>query len=596
MRSAETVLGVIRERGKRGLPLEDIYRQLFNRNLFLHAYGRLTRNKGAMTPGVTLETADGMSLAKIDAIIEALHFERYRWTPVRRTYIPKKNGKVRPLGIPTWSDKLLQEVIRLILEAYFEPQFSDRSYGFRAGRGCHHALWELQEQWDGIAWFIEGDIAQCFDSFDHTVLLAILRDTLHDGRFLRLIENLLRAGYLEDWKFNKTLSGTPQGGVVSPILANIYLDRLDKFVETVLLPAHNRGIERKNNRAYDRLIELASYYRRSGRPERAVSLKREAQQLPSRDPNDPEYRRLRYLRYADDFLLGFCGPRSEAEEIKQRLAEFLRDELKLELSDSKTLITSARSEAARFLGYEVVTLQDDTRRTKGKRSINGRLGLKVPADVIADKCKPYMQGDKPVHRSERLHESPFSMVEKFQTEYRGIVQYYQLAYNVSRLTRLRWVMETSLTKTLAAKLQISVKKVYEKYHATIGTPYGLYKGLQVVVERDAGRRPLVTHWGGVPLRRRKDAVLTDQPQTVWNTKTELLERLLADTCELCGSQEDIEVHHVRALKDLRRKGRAEMPKWAMWMAARHRKTLVVCRTCHMDIQHGRPRRHSGSHG
>ena len=342
MRSAETVLGVIRERGRKGLPLEDIYRQLFNRNLYLHAYGRLARNKGAMTPGATSETADGMSLAKIDAIIEALRFERYRWTPVRRTYIPKQNGKVRSLGIPTWSDKLLQEVIRLILEAYFEPQFSERSYGFRAGRGCHHALWELQETWLGTAWFIEGDIAQCFDSFDHEVLLAILRETLHDGRFLRLIENLLRAGYLEDWKFNATLSGTPQGGVVSPILANIYLDRLDKFVETVLLPAYNRGAKRRMNMAYNRLLHLAHFYRKTGRPERAAALKRQQQKLPSLDPNDPKYRRLRYIRYADDFLLGFCGPRSEAEEIKQRLAGFLRDELKLELSKTKTLVTSAR--------------------------------------------------------------------------------------------------------------------------------------------------------------------------------------------------------------------------------------------------------------
>jgi hypothetical protein len=213
----------------------------------------------------------------------------------------------------------------------------------------------------------------------------------------------------------------------------------------------------------------------------------------------------------------------------------------------------------------------------------------MPATVIADKSKSYMRRNKPVHRPERLHESPFSMVEKFQAEYRGVVQNYQLAFNVSRLNRLRWVMETSLTKTVAAKLRISVNKVYRKFRTTIETPFGPYVGLQVMVQRDGGRPPLVTHWGGVPLRRRKDAVLVDQLPKVWNTKTELLERLLADTCELCGSQEDVEVHHVRALKDLRRKGRAELPDWAKWMAARHRKTLVVCRTCHMAIQHGRPR-------
>jgi group II intron reverse transcriptase/maturase len=231
MRSAETVLGIIRERGRRGLPLEDVYRQLFNPDLYLRAYGRLARNAGALTPGSTAETADGMSRASIDAIIDALRHERYRWRPVRRVYIEKKRSKKkRPLGIPTWSDKLLQEVLRSILEAYYEPQFSPRSHGFRPSRGCHTALAEIRQNWTGTRWFIEGDIAQCFDRLDHQVLLAILHERIHDQRFLRLIENLLKAGYLEDWKFNRTLSGTPQGGVVSPILANIYLDRLDQLV------------------------------------------------------------------------------------------------------------------------------------------------------------------------------------------------------------------------------------------------------------------------------------------------------------------------------------------------------------------------------
>jgi group II intron reverse transcriptase/maturase len=242
MRNAETVLGIIRDRGNRGLPLEAVYRQLFNPELYLCAYGRIARNHGALTPGATAETADGMSLHKIQAIIDQLRNERYRWTPVRRTYIGKRNSvKKRPLGIPTWSDKLLQEVIRLMLEAYYEPQFSPRSHGFRRGHGCHTALRKIKRTWRGTAWFIEGDISQCFDSLDHQVLLAILREKIHDNRFLRLIENLLKAGYLEDWRYGRTLSGAPQGGIVSPILANIYLDRLDKFVETTLLPVHNRG-------------------------------------------------------------------------------------------------------------------------------------------------------------------------------------------------------------------------------------------------------------------------------------------------------------------------------------------------------------------
>ena len=229
MQNAETVLNVIRERGERGLPLENIYRLLYNRNLYLRAYGRISSNQGATTKGVTAETMDGMSLAKIDRIIEALRYERLRWTPVRRVNIPKPNGKTRALGIPTGPDKLLQEVIRMILEAYYEPQFSDRSHGFRPGRGCHTALSNVTTHWTGVRWFVEGDIKGCFDNIDHDVLLSVLEEKLHDNRFLRLLKYLLKAGYVEDWKYGRTLSGTPQGGIVSPILANVYLDRLDKF-------------------------------------------------------------------------------------------------------------------------------------------------------------------------------------------------------------------------------------------------------------------------------------------------------------------------------------------------------------------------------
>jgi retron-type reverse transcriptase len=216
MQNAETVLDVLRERGRKGLPCDELYRQMFNKSLYLLAYGRIYSNQGAMTPGACDETADGMSEAKIDQIIAAVRGERYRFAPVRRAYIPKKNGKLRPLGLPSWSDKLVGEVVRLLLEAYYEPQFSGHSHGFRKGRGCHTALREVQETWTGTVWFIEGDISDCFGSADHEILLGILAEKIHDNRFLRLIRNMLKAGYMEDWQYHDTLSGTPQGGVVTP--------------------------------------------------------------------------------------------------------------------------------------------------------------------------------------------------------------------------------------------------------------------------------------------------------------------------------------------------------------------------------------------
>src|SRR5438128_4679992 len=467
MRETHTILQLLRERGKKRLPLKRVYRLLYNPDLFLMAYGRIYRNQGAMTKGTTQETADGMALDKIHAIIDDLRYERYRWSPARRVHIPKKNGSKRPLGVQSWSDKLVQEVIRLLLDAYLEPQFSPHSHGFRPGRGCHTALREIYHNWVGSVWFIEGDISKCFDALSHELLLSILRETIKDERFIRLISGLLKAGYLEDWRWNQTYSGSPQGSIVSPILANLYLDKLDKFVETVLIPEYTKGTKRKANKAYEQLMHRATYLSKTGRQEEAQVVRKQAQKLPSQVPDDPDYRRLRFCRYADDFLLGFVGQKEEAEEIKQRLRIFLQEELKLDLSEAKTLITHAKTETARFLNYEVQTIQEDSQRDqRDRRSHNGNIGLRVPEEVIQTKCQRYKQHSRKVlHRTELINDSDFTIIELFQAEYRGLVEYYRLAYNLHRLTTLEGVMEQSLTKTLAAKHKLSVPKVYRTYQA-----------------------------------------------------------------------------------------------------------------------------------
>ncbi len=595
MQSAETYLELIRERGKKGLPLERVYRQLFNKDLFLMAYGKIYRNKGAMTHGVTDETPDGMSLEKIDAIIKVIRDERYQWLPARRTYIPKKNGKKRPLGMPVWSDKLVQEVIRLILEAYYEPQFSDHSHGFRPERGCHTALREIHHTWLGTAWFIEGDISQCFDRLDHELLLQILEEKIHDGRFLNLMRELFDAGYMEDWTFNRTLSGVPQGGIVSPILSNILLDKWDKFVETALIPKYTRGSTRGLNQEYDRLMSRSRYHRQRGNVEKAEALRKQAQTLPSHDANDPDYRRLKYVRYADDFLLGFSGPKSEAEEIKQALRDFLRDELKLELSEEKTLITHARSEAAKFLGYEVTVIRDDpkrfiTQKGRDRRSLNGKIGLRVPKEVIEAKCQSYMRNKHPIHRATLLQESDFTIFTTYQREFRGMVEYYRLAYNLGTFNKLKWVMEYSLLKTLANKFRMPLPKVVKKYRAEIVVDGKKYKGFQVSIPRK-DKKPLVATWGGVSLSWNSKATLEEQPTTVKRgNHSELVQRLLAGYCELCGDTKNVEVHHVRGMKDLHTYPGREKPEWVRRMIALKRKTMPLCRTCHEDVTHGRPLR------
>ena len=601
MQTTTTYLGLLRERGKRGLPLTRVYRQLFNKHLYLTAYGKIYQNAGATTKGINEETVDAISLEKIDTIIEALRTERYQWRPARRVYILKRNRKKRPLGLPVWSDKLLAEVIRLILNAYYDVQFSDHAHGFRERRGCHTALQEIYHTWGSATWIIEGDISDCFGSLPHERILSVLSEKIHDGRFLHLMKKLLEAGYLEDWKFNRTLSGVPQGSIVSPILSNILLDTLDRFVETVLIPQYTRGKKRKLNQEYVKLHKQMHKLLRNGQKEAALKVRKRLQKLPSIDPQGPDYRRLKYVRYADDFGLAFTGPKQEAEDIKRQVGVFLREELGLGLSEEKTLITHARSEAAHFLGYEVTTMQNNTKQSRTKagfkrRSINGKVGLRVPQAVVTEKRKRYQQRGKPIHRTELLNESDYTIIATYQLEYRGIVNYYRHAYNLHRLHSLKKAMEGSLTKTLAAKHKASVGSIYRTYRAQLEVDGKTYQGLQVTIARE-GKKPLVATWGGIPLKWDIKAPLNDQPQQIWHDRSELEQRLLAQVCEHCGAThmtDHIEVHHIRALKDLNKYEGQEKPSWVKIMAARHRKTLVLCRSCHLDLHAGRPLKHKRS--
>jgi len=590
MQNAETVLAVLHERGRKGLPCDELYRQLFNRELYLLAYGRIYANQGAMTPGASTETADGMSEAKIDRVIAAMRHERYRFAPARRVFIPKKNGKMRPLGLPSWSDKLVGEVVRLLLEAYYEPQFSDRSHGFRKKRGCHTALREIQRTWTGTVWFIEGDIADCFGSLDHDVMVRILAEKIHDNRFLRLIANMLKAGYLEDWQYHETLSGCPQGGVVSPILSNIYLDKLDKFVEQVLIPQHTQGRHRKTNPEYRRLNDRRQRARKRGDRPAARELLKQMRTVPCGDPMDPEYRRLRYCRYADDHLLGFTGPKAEAEEIKDQLAAFLRDELALELSAEKTLITHARTRAARFLGYEITVRHDDSKITGGRRMLNGTIALRVPLNVVRAKCAPYRRRGKPWLRPALINLSDYDIVRVYAAEYRGVINYYLLAGDAWRLHALRWNAETSMLKTLAAKHKSTVTKTAARYKATIETPHGLRTCFEARIRRD-GKKDLVARFGGIPLRRNENGFITDPvPVLVPTPRKELIHRLRTHRCELCEQGATVAVHQIAKLAQLGTPGPSQ-PAWAALMARKRRKTLAVCRPCH-EVIHATPVTHA----
>jgi hypothetical protein len=418
-------------------------------------------------------------------------------------------------------------------------------------------------------------------------LLSILSEKIHDGRFLRLIANMSMAGYLEDWRWNATLSGAPQGGVVSPILSNIYLHKLDQFVETVLIPQYTKGMRRKRNPAYVKVERGLARARRRGDRDDARELRRELRRLSFGDPCDPDYRRLRYSRYADDHLLGFIGPKAEAEKIKAQLAGFLRDELKLELSAEKTLITHARSRAARYLGYEIIVQHGDSKITNGRRAVNGIVALRVPLDVIKAKRAPYLRHGTPWHRATMQNLDDYDIVKTYGAEYRGIVQYYLLANDVWRLNRLCRDATISMLKTLAAKHQSSVTKMAAKYKAKIETPRGLRTCYEARVSRD-GKQPLVARFGGIPLVRNKKAVIVDRNPShqVTYLKKELVRRLLTRRCELCGEPGQVVVHQVRRLASLGK--HTGQPAWAALMLKKRRKTLVVCHPCHDAIHDRQP--------
>ena len=590
MQDAAMVLSVLRERGRKGLPCTQLYRQMFNKSLYLLAYGNIYSNQGAMTPGASQETADGMSEGKIDQIIELMRQERYRFSPARRVYIPKKNGKLRPLGLPSWPDKLVGEVVRLLLEAIYEPCFSGRSHGFRKGRGCHTALREIENAWTGTVWFIEGDISDCFGRIDHEIFLGILAEKIHDQRFLRLIRHMIKAGYLEDWEYHDTLSGTPQGGVVSPILSNIYLHELDEFVEREIIPRYTRGTGRSPNPAYKETENRLKRARRRGDRAQARELRRQLRALPSKDPMDPGYRRLKYIRYADDVLLGFIGPKAEAEQIKAELGRFLRETLALELNQGKTLITHARTQRARFLGYQIAAQHSDTKLTSGRRSANGKIALHVPPDVIKAKIAPYRQHGKPGHRSRLQNLDDYDIVRIYGAEYAGIAHYYLLAQDVWRLGALRWYAVTSMLKTLAAKHKSTVTKMAARLNAKVITSDGLRTCFEARKHRE-GKKDLVARFGGIPLKRDRRAVITDPaPVRIGYPQKELIRRLQRRACELCGHGITVTVHQIAALSQLGQPGPGQ-PAWAALMARMRRKTLIVCAGCH-DYIHANPVAHA----
>jgi len=487
----------------------------------------------------------------------------------------------------------------MILEAYYEPQFRENSHGFRPHRSCHTALQQIKHQWQSTKWFIEGDIKGCFSNICHQKLLNLLSRKIHDNRFLKLINEMLKVGYLEDWVYHKSFSGTPQGGIVSPLMSNIILHELDCFVEDELIPKYTQGKVRKTSTAYRKLINQRRKAKRNNERELYKELTKLQRKIPSKVTDDPDYRRLRYVRYADDFLLGFIGPKGEALAIKEQIRNFLQ-QLKLEMSEEKTFITHALTQPARFLGYHIQTRKCDTRITRWvngtkARSTNGTIELRIPPVVRTKWLRRYTKLGKPHHLGAFVNLSDFEIVNTFGSQLRGLINYYSIADNIAKaLNHVRWSCMECTRKTLAAKHRLSSKRSsYSRYYHKGGmTDNGKleYTNIRVVIKRE-DKKPLIAKCGETPLVKRRISYLSDKipPFFIKGNKSELTIRLLKGKCELCPSKTNLEAHHINKLKNLKQKwkGRKSKPDWVKFMMARNRKVVVVCHNCHLNITYGR---------
>ncbi|MGZ3644908.1 MAG: reverse transcriptase domain-containing protein [Ktedonobacteraceae bacterium] len=571
---------------------DDLYRLMLRKDMYVLAYERLKSIPGNMTPGTDDETLDGFSEEEIGKIIAQMKDESYQCRPVRESFIPKANGKLRRLGIPCPRDKIVQEVVRIILEAVYDsphgPYFSEHSYGFRRGKSVHGALKEVQKKWSGVIWLVEGDIQSCFDDIDHHTLVDVLRKKIKDERFIALIWKFLKAGYQDlERARHDSLAGTPQGGIASPILANIYLHELDAFVER-LQAELEKGRQRRPNHEYELISDRRYRLAKAGKAvtEEFRRLGTQMRNLPSLDTRDPNFVRIKYVRYADDWLIGVIGSHELAEEIKNRVGEFLKDKLALTLSQDKTRITNARTEEAEFLGYRIRRgrardSQKVTASTNGsgrrfkRRSTGMEVVLKAPMDRLIKRLasKGFCDGKGvPKHKAGWTVLDEDQIISLYSSINRGIQQFYRPADNWPQLQRVQYILKYSLAKTLALKVRVSITRVMKA------------RDIGVRVTNKNGQVRNVAFFRNTDWTVKRDAFKDSPEIDLVRMNVRLRTRSkLGLPCVVCGDPNRVQMHHVRHI----RKFEDGAPRgFTRVMAALNRKQVPVCKACHEMIHRG----------
>lgn len=581
-----------------------LFRNLYNPDFYLLAYNNIYSTEGNMTKGYDGNTIDGMSLARISRVIEKIKNHTYKPNPVIRKFILKKNGKKRPLGLQSIDDKLVQEVIRMILESIYDYNFKKTSHGFRPNKSCHTALKSINLGFTGVKWFVEGDISAYFDTIDHHTLINIMRRRIKDEYFIGVIWKFLKGGYIESQKYNHSYSGTVQGSIISPILSNIYLNELDTFIDELKI-GFDKGTFRKINPEYNRLNGNVMYLKKKHSTtwesktasekiivvNKVKKIQKSKLSIQASNPMDASYRRLVYIRYADDFLVGVIGSKMDAISIKSDISNFLEDKLKLKMSEEKTLITNS-SNKARFLGFDI-TVNRRTDTIKNKNGVSARyfcnkVRLLMPRDKWQKKLVEYnaLKINKgpngkeiwePIRRGYLKDKPNLEILKQYNSEIVGLYNYYSIAENASTMHRFKYVMEYSMYKTFAAKYESTVRKIRRKFNfnGRFAIRYTSKKGSNILSFYNGGfkRKNFAT----------KDKYI-DKISTYgkYSIPKSLISRILSDRCEWCfKSAKDIEVHHVRKLKSL-----IGLKKWEKVMIDKNRKTLVLCSECHQNLHMG----------
>lgn len=558
-----------------GLIDRNIYKFMLDKNLYYQAYDKIKLKPGNMTQGLYHETLDGMSDNVIENICEKLRDETFQFKPARRIFIAKSKGGNHPLTIASPRDKLVQQVMVSILEPIFEPTFSEASHGFRPNKSIHTALKAVEEKLRVCRWVIEGDISKCFDSFDHKILIEIIRKRIKCQKFINLISKALSAGFGEEGKtIEANIIGTPKGSILSPLLCNIYMNEFDKFVMEIKKNFDN-GTKVLRNKEYHKLATRLLRKIKTGK-EPKENVKKEKQNLLNikhGEFEESEFRRISFIRYADDWVLGIRGSRKESLEIKNSCQKFLKERLRLDLSEEKTKITNLLENKVKFLGCKLYLKKNpnltkiNRNGTTFKRRNSLNLIMEAPIKDILNKLEEagFAKGGKSVPKGLLIHKSKEQIVNIYNVVFRGFLNFYSFAYNRGGLVSLlRHILWFSCGKTLAVKFKAGgISKIINKFGADFKgnskisfykPDYKIIKGSQKF-KINTVIKTNVSGLYGDPISKAK----------LFNMK-----------CKFCESEKMVEMHHIRMMRDIKH----FHDKISEKMIKENRKQIPLCRKCH----------------